>query len=111
MDVLNINVENLTPQQMVDLCGVLATQEKLIAERRKVVSDMLINMQALPLSGNTFKAQIVEATTQWHLNKETITLEMGQDWVTKHSKSSLRAAYVLVKPLPMIATALKGIAA
>lgn len=111
MNASDINFENLLPAQLVDLCGVLAAEEKRCKERRDAVSKKLIELGVLPLNGNHFKAQVVEATTAWHLNREQITLEMGQAWIDQRSKPSLRAAYVLVKPLPATANALKSIAA
>jgi len=108
---LDINWENLSSSQLVDLAGVLAHEEKQCKERREAIGKKLIEMNVLPLEGTSFKAQIVEATTQWHLNKEMIVLEMGQAWVDKRSKPSIRSAYVLTRALPAMKDALKSIAA
>ncbi len=111
MNILDIKWQKLTPKQLVDLCGAMATLEKQLNARRKEIGEKLIGLCVLPLAGDAFKGQVVEATTQWHLNRETLILEMGQDWVEKRSKPSVRPAYVLTRALPSVTTALKGIAA
>lgn len=106
MDTIDIDWANMSPQQLIDLCGLLTYEEKQRETRRKEIAAKLIELGVLPLDGTAFRGQVVEATAVYHLNKDAVVLEMGQDWVDEHSKRSIRAAYVLVKPLA--AAAIKG---
>jgi hypothetical protein len=103
MDSIDIQWEKMSPMQMIDLLGVLQHEKKQREERIKEIGAKLIELGVLPLTGDAFKGILVAECQQYHLNKDALVLEMGQDWVDERSKRSTRAAYVLVKPLPAAA--------
>lgn len=83
--------------KLADRLGSLLQEQAEIAELIAAAKAEILDTGETKIDGVDFTATVTAASSPWILDTKAIVAEMGEAWVTSHSKISHRAASVRCK--------------
>lgn len=94
----SVDFIGMTDAALVDEAAKLHALADAIKVKLDEAKAILRSRGAGDIFGDAYKATIGKDTVSWVLNKDLILKDMGEAWVTKHSKQILSAGRVTFKP-------------
>jgi hypothetical protein len=94
----SVDFIGMSDAALVDEAAKLHALADAIKVKLDEAKAILRSRGAGDIFGDSYKATIGKDTVSWVLNKDLILKNMGEAWVTKHSKQVVSSGRVTFKP-------------
>jgi len=84
----------LSDADLVDETAKLHALHAAIGKKLDEAKAVIRSRGKSEINGHAFTAKVGDSVIAWSLDKDKITKEMGEMWVQKHSKQSMRAGAI-----------------
>jgi hypothetical protein len=90
----SVDFVGMADADLIDEAAKLQSLHAAIGKKLEEAKTIIRSRGQSQINGHTFMAKIGDPVEAWSLDKDKITKAMGEKWVAKHSKKSVRSGSV-----------------